>query len=105
MKIDRPRKTEMRIEIDWVPQTWYGRLVAAVVGVLLLWFGIMFFSVFLFVIGLALVVAIAFVALAFVKTAKGWSSSVIDAEYYVEEKDMAEPSDKQKISEMGLKQK
>ncbi len=51
------------------------------------------------------VVAIAFVSLAFVKTAKGWSSSVIDAEYHVEEKDMAEPSDKQKISEMGLKQK
>ena len=62
MKIDRPRKTEMRIEIDWVPHTWYGRLVAAVASVLLLWIGIMFLSMFLFVIGLVFVVAIAFVA-------------------------------------------
>lgn len=90
MKIDRPRKTEMRIEIDWVPQTWYGRLVAAVASVLLLWIGIMFFSVFLFLIGLMSVIALAFVALAFIKTAMGRSSSFIEAEYHVEENDIAE---------------
>ncbi len=104
MKIDMPKKTEMRIEIDWVPQTWYGRLVAAVAGVLLLWFEIMFFTVFLFVIGLVFVVAIAFVALAFIKTAKGRSSGFIDAEYHVEENDITEHQNNKK-NEVDSKRK
>ena len=86
MKKHMPKKSEIRIEIDWFPQTWYGRLIAAVAGVLLLWFGIMFFTVFLFVIGLVSVVAIAFVTLAFIKTTKGQSSSFIEAEYHIEDK-------------------
>ena len=90
MKIDRPRKTEMKVEIDWVPQTWFGRLVAAVASVLLLWIGIMFFSVFLFVISLVSIVAIGFAALAFIKTARRRSSSFIDAEYHLEDSDIEE---------------
>ena len=90
MKSDKPIKSEMMFEIDWAPQTWFGRVIAMVAGVLLLWFGILFFSVFLLIIGLVSVVAIVFVALAIIKTSKGQSSGFIDAEYQVEESDTTE---------------
>ena len=96
MKKHIQKKAVMRIEIDWVPQTWYGRLIASVLGALLLWFGVMFFTVFLVTISLVFAVAIPLLVLAFVKAAKGQSSSFIETEYHVEENDIIEHQNSKK---------
>ncbi len=99
-----PKKSEIRIEIDWVPQTWYGRLIAAVAGVMLLWFGIVFFAVFMIIIGLVSAFAIALMVLALIKTAKRQPSSFIDAEYHVEKSDIKEHQNNKK-NEVDSKRK
>ena len=90
MKKQLPKNLEMIVEIDWVPQTWFGRLIAAVTGVLILWLGFMFFTVFLVIIGLVFAVAIPLLVLALIKTAKGQSSSFIETEYHVEDNNKTE---------------
>jgi maltodextrin utilization protein YvdJ len=47
-----PKYSELKVEIYRVPQTWYGRLFAAIAVVLFLWLAVMFFTVFLIVAGL-----------------------------------------------------
>ncbi len=66
-----------------VPQTWYGRLFAAVAGILLLLLLIFFFTLFLIIFALLAVVVTIYVFLFGRKIEKPTSSNIIRVEYFV----------------------
>lgn len=74
-----------------VPQTWYGRLFAAIVSVLLLWLALIFLTVFLIIVGFVVAVVIARLLWHFKKTAKRQPSSFIETTYFVENTKQTEP--------------
>ena len=85
-----PKQSEQKIEIYGVPQTWYGRLIAAIATVLLLWLAIIFFMAFLIIVGLLFALVIIRMIWPFSKAGKGQSSSFIETEYYVEKNEQTE---------------
>ncbi|MEJ2069375.1 MAG: hypothetical protein P8X49_02000 [Syntrophobacterales bacterium] len=74
-----------RVRIYTLPQTWYGRLLAAVVGVLLLLLAIFFFTFFLIIFALAAIAMTIYVFLFGRKYEKTTSADMIQVEYFLDD--------------------
>jgi hypothetical protein len=83
---------EPKIRIYTLPHTWYGRLLATVVGVLLLVLGIFFFTIFLVIFGLLAIFLSIYVFFSGPKPEKSTSPNVIQIEYSLDNS-QDEPSD------------
>lgn len=73
------------MRIYTLPQTWYGRLLAAVVGVLLLLLAIFFFTFFLIIFALAAIAMTIYVFLFGRKYEKTTSADMIQVEYFLDD--------------------
>jgi len=82
-----------------MPQTWYGRLLAAVVGVLLLLVGIFFFTLFLIIFGILAIITTIYLFLFGRKPEKTTPMDIIQIEYLLanpqdEPRDLDQPKEK-----------
>jgi hypothetical protein len=81
-----------KIKIYTLPQTWYGRLLATVVGALVLLLGIFFFTLFLVIFALLAIVLTIYISFSGRRPEKTPSPNIIHIEYSLDNsKD--EPSD------------
>ena len=86
-----------KVRIYTLPQTWYGRLLAAVVGVVLLLLAIFFFTFFIIVFALAAIITTIYVFLFGRKYEKTTSGDMIQVEYFFDDsQDESDVSDRQK---------
>ena len=83
-----------KVRIYTLPQTWYGRLLAAVVGVVLLLLAIFFFTFFIIVFALAAIITTIYVSLFGRKYGKTTTSNMIQVEYLLDD-DESEVHDRQ----------
>jgi uncharacterized membrane protein YgaE (UPF0421/DUF939 family) len=74
-----------KVRIYTFPQTWYGRLLAAVVGVVLLLLAIFFFTFFIIVFALAAIITTIYVFLFGRKYNKTTSADMIQVEYFLDD--------------------
>ena len=74
-----------RVRIYTLPQTWYGRLLAAVVGVVLLLLAIFFFTFFIIVFALTAIVMTVYVFLFGKKYEETTSADMIRVEYFLDD--------------------
>ena len=74
-----------RVRIYTLPQTWYGRLLAAVVGVVLLLLAIFFFTFFIIIFALAAIITTIYVFLFGRKYEKSTSADMIQVEYFLDD--------------------
>lgn len=81
-----------KIRIYTLPQTWYGRLLATVVGALVLLLGIFFFTLFLVIFALLAIVFTIYISFAGRKPEKTMSPNIIRIEYSHDNNE-DEPSD------------
>jgi hypothetical protein len=81
-----------KIRIYTLPQTWYGRLLATVVGVVLLVLGIFFFTIFLAIFALLIIVGSIYMFFSAPKPQEPTSPNVIQIEYS-HDNSLDEPSD------------
>lgn len=86
-----------KITFYTLPQTWYGRLLAAVVGALLLLLAIFFFTFFIIIFVLSAVVMTIYVFLFGRKQEKTTTPNMIQVEYlFTDAKDESEDLEGQK---------
>ena len=81
-----------KIKIYTLPQTWYGRLLATVVGALLLLLGIFFFTLFFVIFAILAIVFTIYISFSGRKPEKTASPNIIRIEYYHDNSE-DEPSD------------
>ena len=78
-------RMNQNIRFYTLPQTWYGRLLAAVVGVVLLLLAIFFFTFFIIVFALSAIVMTIYVFLFGKKYEKTSSANMIQVEYILDD--------------------
>jgi membrane protein implicated in regulation of membrane protease activity len=90
-------RMNQKVRIYTLPQTWYGRLLAAVVGVLLIVLAIFFFTFFIIVFALLAIIMTIYVFLFGKKYEKAKSEDMIQVEYFLNDiKDESEDLHQQK---------
>ena len=77
------QKLDQNITIYTLPQTWYGRFLAAVVGALLFFLAIFFFTFFIIIFALLAIVATVYLFLFGRKQEKTTPSNIIQVEYFL----------------------
>jgi len=90
-------RMNQNIRIYTLPQTWYGRLLAAVVGVVLLLLAIFFFTFFIIIFAISAIVMTIYIFLFGKKYEKTTSANMIQVEYFLDDpQDESEVSDHKK---------
>lgn len=78
-------RMNQKVRIYTLPQTWYGRLLGAVVGVVLLLLAIFFFTFFIIVFALSAIVMTIYIFLFGKKYEKTTSADMIQVEYILDD--------------------